>query len=530
VYQPEYGWESPTGEHDWRSRSSSSAGPRGRGGGGGGSARGGGYGDGGGYGRGGGGGNGRGQERAFSDRGLGSSERGRKSRRGRNNEDNSNGYNVGRRGGNSSRDDRSRSSRGDLTDGSQDSPKGGGFQKRDKLPQIEIFNPDEWRYARKRDWTMKHRGPLVRLTYYRAAIARSTAESALRYLEAADGGERMEDESVAVKARAFNRWVQEDLGEKQEDEDKDKWGWGVIVLASESARPFWTDCLGTGYTDPNGLLKTTGIGRPEEDAVVDDHRIIYKLGMPLFVWDGLESNDPGRLTILMRLLQAISKGALNPDGYNATVVEKTDGWGLKPKPWCRLQVRASINWDRAAQTLPTINGILGELVLQRKTPDPVRGVDGAVAVGGGVPMETEPNVSAEEGCKELEWKYQAAISVYERLNKSLRDKERIETVEACLTLTESPVKKMMMASCMATLATPKQREKVGELLGFVETARVEARKRIKKEKKPAKPTTPASTLTVKRLLSTNASSLNPIKTKGRTDGNNDPPNKTDQNG
>jgi hypothetical protein len=146
-------------------------------------------------------------------------------------------------------------------------------------------------------------------------------------------------------------------------------------------------------------------------------------------------------------------------------------------------------------------------------------------------METEPNASAEEGCKELEWKYQAAISVYERLNKSLRDKERIKTVEACLTLTESPVKKMMMASCMATLATPKQRVKVGELLGFVETARVEARKRIKKEKKPAKPTTPAATTTaLKRVQSTNASALNPIKTKGRTEGNNDPPNKKDQNG
>jgi hypothetical protein len=148
-------------------------------------------------------------------------------------------------------------------------------------------------------------------------------------------------------------------------------------------------------------------------------------------------------------------------------------------------------------------------------------------------METEPNASAEEGCKELEWKYQAAITVYERLNKSLRDKERIETVEACLTLTESPVKKMMMASCMATLATPKQRVKVGELLGFVDAARVEARKRIKKEKKPAKPSTPAATTTtvaLKRGQSTNASALNPIKTKGRTEGHNDPPNKKDQNG
>jgi hypothetical protein len=72
--------------------------------------------------------------------------------------------------------------------------------------------------------------------------------------------------------------------------------------------------------------------------------------------------------------------------------------------------------------------------------------------------------------------------VYERLNRALRDKERIGTVEACLTLVDSPVKKMTMATCTAVLATANQRIKVGELLGFVETASREAKKRIRKEK------------------------------------------------
>jgi hypothetical protein len=50
------------------------------------------------------------------------------------------------------------------------------------------------------------------------------------------------------------------------------------------------------------------------------------------------------------------------------------------------------------------------------------------------------------------------------------DEERIGTVEACLTLTESPVKKMRMATCIATLATPKRevgkkkKKRVGHVL------------------------------------------------------------------
>jgi hypothetical protein len=116
-----------------------------------------------------------------------------------------------------------------------------------------------------------------------------------------------------------------------------------------------------------------------------------------------------------------------------------------------------------------------------------------------------------------------------------QDKERIGTVEACLTLVESPLKKMTMATCTSVLAIANQRIKVGELSGFVETASREAKKRIRKEKTPPKKNanfelkegklnailSPATG--VKRHLSEAASSLNPVKNKGRTEGNNDPP-------
>jgi hypothetical protein len=48
--------------------------------------------------------------------------------------------------------------------------------------KIWIYDPGEWRYAKKDDMTFKkHRGPLVRLNYFKAAMARSTAESVRRH-------------------------------------------------------------------------------------------------------------------------------------------------------------------------------------------------------------------------------------------------------------------------------------------------------------------------------------------------------------
>jgi hypothetical protein len=149
----------------------------------------------------------RGWSRARNRRGRGGDPHGYNSARDR---DGGSSYGGSHDGGGSNghggHDDRSRSRNSRGGQGTDNS------QKRAKLPQITLHNPDEWRYAIKKGVTLKHRGPLVRLCYYKDAIARSTTKSALRYLEASDGGERLEDESVSVKARPFNRWVQSELG------------------------------------------------------------------------------------------------------------------------------------------------------------------------------------------------------------------------------------------------------------------------------------------------------------------------------
>jgi hypothetical protein len=180
------------------------------------------------------------------------------------------------------------------------------------------------------------------------------------------------------------------------------------VLASESARKFWEDCLAIGYETREGNIKSTGIGKPgleDDDEEVD--RAIYELGMPLLVWDGLAVDDQGQLEMLLRLLHAISKLTLNPEGCKATISEKTDGWGVVKKPWCRLNVRASAEWDGVAQVLPKLTGILGKLDLKRKSPGPVipRHSDGRET---SMDQETTGTNSAsgsktaEDGCRELE--------------------------------------------------------------------------------------------------------------------------------
>jgi hypothetical protein len=73
---------------------------------------------------------------------------------------------------------------------------------------------------------MTNRGSLVRWDYFKEAIARSTAAALDILEEASNRGVYMGEDSTAIKGLPFNRWIQEDEGEKLEDSIK--WGWGKI--------------------------------------------------------------------------------------------------------------------------------------------------------------------------------------------------------------------------------------------------------------------------------------------------------------
>jgi hypothetical protein len=223
------------------------------------------------------------------------------------------------------RNDRSRSSRGSGCGGN------GGARREEqpcpRQPQITIFDPAEHGYARRNEWIMKKKGPLVRLQYFQAAITRSTAASVRRYLKAADGGHILDEDKVAVKSRPFNRWIQAELNEKEEDDDSKKWGWGKICLGSESAGEFWQDCLGE-YTDSNGSIKITGTCNLDTVSTStvessNDPRIAYKVGMPTSLWNGrdIDGNNATRCKLLLHLLYPMSKGCLDPAECDAEVTD-----------------------------------------------------------------------------------------------------------------------------------------------------------------------------------------------------------------
>jgi hypothetical protein len=131
--------------------------------------------------------------------------------------------------------------------------------------------------ARKGTTTMTNRGSLVRWDYFKDAIARSTATALDILEEASEKGEYMEENATAIKGRPFNRWVQEEDGEKLEDAVK--WGLGKICLASEEARGFWLQCLGE-YKDEGGAVRKTGVSNPKAEDFDTDKRIRYVIRIP----------------------------------------------------------------------------------------------------------------------------------------------------------------------------------------------------------------------------------------------------------
>jgi hypothetical protein len=210
---------------------------------------------------------------------------------------------------------------------------------------------------------MKNCGSLVRWDYFKEAIARSTAAALDILEEASDRNVNMSKDSMAVKGRPFNRWIQEDRGEKLEDSIK--WGWGKICLASEEARPFWLECLGK-YKDPDGSVRKTGVSNPAAEDFDMDRRMRYLIRIPELVFDGLtpggssEADNSGRL---IRAIKVMSKGTLDPTGCTTGVARMTEANGV---PWVHMSVRASISWDRAAQVLKyEVKGVLGDILLKR---------------------------------------------------------------------------------------------------------------------------------------------------------------------
>jgi hypothetical protein len=130
---------------------------------------------------------------------------------------------------------------------------------------------------------------MVTFSYFRDAIARSTATAVERYLKAYKTGNPLDKDTVTIKGRPWNHWIQREEGEEEDAEIK--WGHGHIVLATEKARSFWMECLEEEYLDNDGSAKKTGV----HDAGTIDGRIQYHLSIPSLVWNGLtrKTGDQG---------------------------------------------------------------------------------------------------------------------------------------------------------------------------------------------------------------------------------------------
>jgi hypothetical protein len=228
---------------------------------------------------------------------------------------------------------------------------------------------------------MTNRGSLVLWEYFKDAIARSTATALDILEEASERGEYMEENATAVKGRPFNRWIQEEDGEKLEDAIK--WGWWKICLVSEEARGFWHQCLGE-YKDEGGTIRKTGVSNPEADNFDSDKRVRYVIRIPDLFFDGLTpgGDDATNSARLMRAINGMSKGNLKPGGCDTGIVRQTAANGV---PWVHMTVRASISWDRAAQELGyQVKGVLGDIVLKR-----LKKARAGPEAAGDVNMETE---------------------------------------------------------------------------------------------------------------------------------------------
>jgi hypothetical protein len=223
------------------------------------------------------------------------------------------------------------------------------------------------------NFEVREKGSLVRFTYFKEAIARSTAASLDLLFRAADEGKPIDVDAMAIKGRPFQEWR---LNGKDSPEvsEADRWRYGKVCLSSEMGRNFWLECLQQEYFNVAGASKTTGVCDPSAGAGclegAEDARVIYFVGLPALVWNGMCSDpaasDETRCARLLTYVHIMSGSSLTPDGCEAAVWEKTENSKV---PLVKVAVRASVAWDRAAQGLDyRVEGPLGDLRLERKNP------------------------------------------------------------------------------------------------------------------------------------------------------------------
>jgi hypothetical protein len=119
-----------------------------------------------------------------------------------------------------------------------------------------------------------------------------------------------------------------------------------------------------------GVCNPASGGGSNGMAYSDDNRVIYHIGLPALVWNGMCSGqavtDETRCARLLSYTHIMSNSSLPPDGCEAAECERTDSSRV---PWIKVAVRASVAWDRAAQGLNyNVEGPLGDLKLERKNP------------------------------------------------------------------------------------------------------------------------------------------------------------------
>jgi hypothetical protein len=325
---------------------------------------------------------------------------------------------------------------------------------------------------------MTNRGSLVRWDYFKEAIARSTAAALDILEEASNRGVYMGEDSTAIKGLPFNRWIQEDEGEKLEDSIK--WGWGKIRLASEDARLFWLECLGE-YKDLDGSVPKTGVSNPAAEDFDIDRRVRYLIKVPELVFDGLtpggsEADNSGRL---MRAIKVMSKGTLNPTG----IVRMT---AVNVVPWVHMSVRASISWDRAAQVLEyEVKGVLGDISVKRlksgKT-NPIAVAEGAMDIdikgkvppvtptSSSIPKESLLQNSPEMERGKLDIMYDEASNIHDSLNRSVAKGNTNRRLDDKMKAAEKS-KTNLMAAGLNKIMSKAQRTRVAEMAIWMEEAK-----------------------------------------------------------
>jgi hypothetical protein len=98
------------------------------------------------------------------------------------------------------------------------------------LPFIPIYDPEEIKFGRRGDFEDREKGSLVRFTYFREAIARSTSVLLDLIFKAAEDGEPVHVDMVAIKGRPFHEWKLNGR-DSPEVEEAEKWGYGKVCLS-----------------------------------------------------------------------------------------------------------------------------------------------------------------------------------------------------------------------------------------------------------------------------------------------------------